>query len=414
MAWIDNLLDASFRGITFEIVKADDSADRALVEHAYPYVDGADVEDLGRGARHVSVEAVFYGDDYEEQLQAFLEALDGKDDQLNEEDARLGGYLVHPVFGTMFVQVGRHAVHHDAENVDQASVTVEFVESTPSAPFFARSLTRPQVDAIAQHGATAAASASEAAGKVIDSLRAANPLASLDTLRTAMTGPLLAVGETVSLTLSGLDVLAYPRAWGNDISALVGSVLDVREWGDRVAADWESVQSDLNAFSIFSTPPAASETEAGVAPTETQGVAAVAAAIQVNVAAGLGESASLVLAGEAEKPQLMPEEVERISNTVRSAINAAIEQVRAIYGIDRSRGITEALKNQALAIQEAALAINAMRPSVVRRTVEVPGNMRLLAHLWYGNHARATQLYRLNQARRPFVMPGDTLNAYAR
>ena len=65
MAWTDTLLDASFKGIVFEIVSTDDSAERVTVEHSYPYVDGSDIEDMGRGPRRVNIEAIFYGDDYE-------------------------------------------------------------------------------------------------------------------------------------------------------------------------------------------------------------------------------------------------------------------------------------------------------------------------------------------------------------
>ena len=60
MAWNKNLQECSFRGVVFDVLKTDDSADRAIAEHAYPYLDGADIEDLGRGARRVSIEAFFW------------------------------------------------------------------------------------------------------------------------------------------------------------------------------------------------------------------------------------------------------------------------------------------------------------------------------------------------------------------
>lgn len=412
MAWADTLLEASFRGVVFDIVKTDDCVDRALAEHSYPYVDGADVEDMGRGARRVNVEAIFYGADYEIRLQGFLDALDGKDNQLRPEDVKLGGYLQHPVFGMMFVQVARHTVHHDAENIDQASVAVDFVESTPSASFFSRAL--PEV--ITQHGAAATVSASEAAAKLIDRLRAANPLAALDTLRDKMTAPLLYGMAVVNTVLSGLDPLAYPRAWGNDVSALVGGLLDVRQWGEQLEADWASIQSDLNAFSIFSTPPsvAPAQVASSTAPTEAQATAAVAATVQVNTAVALANAASYVLDAEAVTPTMSPTEIEAISNTARSAIDTAIAQVRAIYGIEQSRTITEPLKGQALAVQEAARAVIAARPPLIQRTVNAPGNMRLLAHLFYADHTRAAELYRLNSARSPFVTTGEIVNACAR
>ncbi len=400
MAWAQTLLDASFKGIVFEVVKTDDSSERSVAEHSYPYVDGSDVEDMGRGARHISVEAVFYGDDYETRLQAFLAVLDQSG----------AGEFIHPVFGSIKnAQATRSSVHHDAENPDYASVPVEFIESTPGNHFFSRELASQKADAIPQHGAAAIAAATTEMGAVVDRVRAANPLAGLDALREALTAPLLAITSQVGVVLSGLDVLAYPRAWGNDISALVGGILDVRDFGSRLVADWASIQSDLNAFSIFSAPPSTTTVPAP----EAQAIAATAATIRVNAAVGLSNAASYVLISEADTPTLSPVEIEVICNTARTALDVAIEQVRAIYGIEQSRTITEPLKDQGLAVQEAARAIIAARPPLILRTVETPGNFRLLAHLWYGDHTRAPELFRLNGARSPFVEVGDRIHAYA-
>lgn len=406
MAWKQTLLEASFRGVVFDIVKTDDVADRSLVEHSYPYVDGSDVEDMGRGARHVSVEAIFYGDDYEARLQSFLAVLDQPG----------AGELVHPVFGSIKnAQAAKHSVHHDADGVDQATVAIEFIESTPGNPFFSKELAAQKTEAVAQHGAAATAAANNEVADVVERTRAAKPFAALDGLRQKMAGPLLAAVGKVNASLSGLDVLAYPRAWGNDVSALVGGILDVRDFGSGLMADWASVQSDLTLFDTFSAPPAApAQITSSAAPTEDQAVAAAAATIRVNTAVGLADAASLVLASEADTPTLSPVEIEAVTNTARTAIESAIEQVRGIYGIEQSRPITEPLKDQGLALQEAARAIIEARPPLIWRTVEAPGNFRLLAHLWYGDHTRAPELYRMNGARSPFAEVGDRIHAYAR
>lgn len=406
MAWEFTLQDASFRGIIFEIVKTDDSAERAIAEHSYPYVDGADIEDMGRGANRVAVEAVFSGFDYETRLQQFLAVLDQAG----------SGEFIHPVFGSIkSAQVARRAVHHDADNPDYASVTIEFIESIPAAPFFNRTLPGQKAEAVSQQGALATAAATNGIGALIDRLRTANPLAGLDALRDKLTAPLLAISTQAGVVLSGLDVLAYPRAWGNDITALVGGMLDAREFGSRLTADWAGIQGDFNIFSGFSAPPsiAPPQVSASIAPTEAQAIAATAVTIAVNTTVGLADAASFVLQAEASAPTLSPVEIEAIVNTSRTATDAAIEQTRVIYGIEQSRAITEPLKDQALALQETARDIIAARPPLILRTAEAPGNMRLLAHLWYGDHARAAELYRMNGARNPFVNVGDSVNAYA-
>lgn len=292
---------------------------------------------------------------------------------------------------------------------------VEFIESTPGNPFFDRSLASQKAEVINQHGVAATVSASAAAASLIERLRAANPLAGLDALRDALTAPLLAIAAQAGVVLSGLDVLAYPRAWGNDVSALVGGILDMRDFGSSLAADWASIQSDLDAFSIFSAPPASAPAQitSSAEPTEAQAIAVAAATIRVNTAVGLADAASYVLASEADTPTLSPVEIEAICNTARAGLDAAIEQVRTIYGIEQSRTITEPLKDQGLAVQEAARTIIEARPPLILRTAEAPGNLRLMAHLWYADHTRAPELYRLNGRRSPFVHAGDRIHAYA-
>ena len=414
MAWIDTLLDASFRGVTFECVGTSDALQRALVEHSYPYVAGSNVEDMGAQARHVSLRAVFYGADYETRMQSFIAALDGADATLATTDAAKGGWLQHPVFGMLFCQVASYRVAHEADTVDEAQLEIEFVESTPAAPFFSRELAVQKAEAVAQYGMAATASAIDSFGAIVDRMR--NPLTALDGLRSALMGPLLGITRQAGVLLSGLDVLAYPRAWGNDIAALVGGILDMQQFGSTLLADWSSVQSNLNAFSIFSAPPVIppAPISYGNTPSEAQGIAAAAATVQVNTASGLASAAGLLLTTEATRPTLSPVQIEAVANTTRNAIEAAITQVRAIYGVEQGRAITEPLKDQALAVQEAARAIIVTRPPLIQRTVEADGNFRLLAHLWYSDHTRAIELYRLNGARSPFVRQGEVVSGYAR
>lgn len=426
MAWTDNLLDASFRGTVFDVRKIDDNADRSTSEHAYPYVDGSDIEDLGRNARRTTVEAIFYGGDYEQRLQAFLKVLD--------EDG--AGELVHPVFGSIKnAQVMRYGVHHEADQVDAAVVSIDFAESTPANPFFDRSLASQKADAIGTGGGVARSLLGGKLADIVGALRAASPLAALDTLRTSMLGPLLALkSEVTSVITSGLDVLSYPRAWATDIAALADGILDLRDFvsgsGGSLKADWNMI---VNAFSVlapYSAPaagvaplaapamPIVSQADAATAPivpTEAQAAAATASYVAVASATGQADAAALVLIAEAKTPTLSPPEIEDIAATVRASIEAAIVAVRAVLSLSDSRPIVEALKDEALAVQTAALAIIEARPPLIRRTAAAPGNLRLLAHRWYGDHKRAPELARLNpDLRLPnFIQRGDTLNAFA-
>lgn len=408
MAWSETLLEASFGGIRFDVISIEDTAERALAEHAYPYLDGSDFEDHGFNPRTIPLEAIFYGGDYEKRLQDFLKELD-------KPGAR---ELVHPVFGSIKnAQLRRKRVRHEADNVDQAAVSLEFVESTPGNVFFERSLPSQKAEAIGAHGAIAKAAAISEFSTLVERLRAANPLKALDGLRQSMTGPLLAaIAQAQGVLTSGLDVLAYPRAWGNDIAALVNGIVDLRDFGGSLTADWAAIKSDLTLFDIFSAQPASSPAQisVGVVPTEAQATAAAALTVKIIAASGMADAAELVLQAEAKTPTLSPVEIEAITNTARATIESAMTDVRAIYPLEKSRAITEPLKTQALAIQEAARSIIEARPPLIERRMDAPGNLRLIAHRLYGDHSRAPELFRLNDLRMPnFIQAGDTLNAYA-
>lgn len=415
MSWVDNLLDASFRGVVFDCVSTSDDVAQALVEHEYPYVDGADVENMGRKPRNISMQAIFYGPDYEARLQAFTNALDGKDATLSADEAAKGGWLQHPVFGKMFCQVASYKVNHDAEEPDTAHVDLSFRESTPSAPFFSEVLPSQKADASGQHGDTAISSVSDKAAKIITAVQAANPLNGLDKLRQAVMGPLLNITAGVGMVLSGLDPLQYPRAWANDVAGLAGNILDVRDWTVAAKQQWASILSDFNAFAQFGSAPtnAPAQLTPSAPPTQDQAIATVAATIQVMMQCSIAQGAALILVSEISAPTMTPAEVEAMANTVRTGLEAAIAQVSALFSLEDAGPVCDALRNQALALQQAAASVIATRPPLTLRAITVPGNFRLQAHAWYGDCGRADELYLMNGARSPFTMPGDVVNAYA-
>ena len=63
MSWL-SLLDASFRGVPFQVESITDKGEKSLAVHEYPYRPGAEVEDLGRKARVIPVKALFWGLSY--------------------------------------------------------------------------------------------------------------------------------------------------------------------------------------------------------------------------------------------------------------------------------------------------------------------------------------------------------------
>ena len=88
MAWETDLQDASFRGVRFDVIRTRDNADRDTASHEYPYLDGADIEDLGRKARGIHLTAIVWGDDYEHRLRELLTS-----EKLEDRIARMKAQL---------------------------------------------------------------------------------------------------------------------------------------------------------------------------------------------------------------------------------------------------------------------------------------------------------------------------------
>jgi len=388
-----------------DVLRTSDTVERSQALHAYPWVDGADIEDMGRGPRGVALVAIFYGGDYETRLQAAIAAFDQGG----------AGELVHPVFGSLNVHLRRYSIDHEADGVDQAVVQLEFIEARDQAqPFFSRALPVQQAQAVGGYSAVARNSAASAVADVIDRLRASAPLKAFNDLRETMLAPITeGLAQVQGVILSGADVLTEPRAWANDLASLVDGIVDSRDFADGVMADWQHIATAFGRFdALFGD--SGQSVSATVTPTESKAAEAVKVTTQVTVATGAAENAASLLSAEAETATLTPDEIEGVANAARTDLEAAIEAVRALYPLETARTIIEPLRDQALAVQEAARAVIEARPPLVVRTLDAPGNLRLIAHRLYGDHARAPELWRLNTIRTPNALTtGDRINAYA-
>ena len=425
MAWADTLLDASFRGVTFDCLRAQDSAQRDSASHEYPYLDGADVEDLGRKARRITMSAAFFGKDYENRLQSFLKVLD--------EPGH--GELIHPVFGSIKeAQLLNYEIGHDADSPDYCTVELAFVEATPGNPFFVQQLPVQKAEAVSLLAETARSNGIDVFASTISALSGVTgSLSRLNALRDVMTGTLGAIrSQLQSIIGTTLDLIDYPRAFASDVVSLVNGMADLRSFDAGVImSDWKSLTGQLN--NVVQLPGAVASGSAGTAgsggesggsvgaeakpiPAKAEDVALVTAVVQTTVATTLAEVAGQILAAEAEKPTLSPPEVERIANDVRSSIQQAIETHRQLFPVEVFRPVTEALKDTALGTQDAASAVIEALPPLITRTVEAPGNLHLAAFRWYGDYTRAQELARLNPhlINPNALQVGDVLNAYAR
>lgn len=118
------LIGASFRGVPFFVESAEDGGGRRAVVHEFPFRDDPYVEDLGRGARTFRIDGYVIGDNYLEQQETLLTAL----------EADGVGELVHPYRGVKRVACLRHATRNARVDGGMATFSIEFTEAPLQAP----------------------------------------------------------------------------------------------------------------------------------------------------------------------------------------------------------------------------------------------------------------------------------------
>lgn len=119
MQWRDNLRNASFRNVPFEVERHSLSGGRRVVSHEYPNRDVPYVEDLGAKQRSFSLTAFVVGTDYMTKRDSLIKAL----------EAPGIGVLIHPYLGTMNVMVSTYSMDESNDNGGMASFSIEFVQA---------------------------------------------------------------------------------------------------------------------------------------------------------------------------------------------------------------------------------------------------------------------------------------------
>jgi prophage DNA circulation protein len=125
MTWRLRAGPGSFRGVPFNVESVDLGGGRKIVVHEYPLQDQAFVEDLGRRSRSFAVEAYVVGDDFIDQRDALIEALE------REGPGRLA--LPYIDVETRVFAVARFSVRESREEGGIARLLIELEETTQDA-----------------------------------------------------------------------------------------------------------------------------------------------------------------------------------------------------------------------------------------------------------------------------------------
>ncbi|EDN4425269.1 multidrug DMT transporter permease [Salmonella enterica subsp. enterica serovar Kentucky] len=443
MSWEDSMQDASFRGVRFDVINTRDSASRDIATYEYPYVDGGDVDDLGRKPRNLRVTALFWGDDYDTRLQAFLAAL----------DTRGSAELIHPVFGSMpGMQCIEYQASHDAENVDYCVVEVAFLQGGLNVAFFGSDFPLSKADIIFNQVQSALDQAQNAIDDLLSPLRTAKKwmkrAKSLAT--TALNMVTLLKGDLTGFVSTTTDFVNYPKAFMSDLQSALsltsltskssvsnnpGSYAqssDVAGTAGIVMADWKNGHAQLKDVAAMPEQLVTGQTTAPVtipSGSSTADITELVSAVKIQVALQLALDASDILSDESISDILSPTDIEQITSDTRTALQEAIEQTRTAFADDTQnvsagetasgiawQPVVGSLKDIALAVQELGASVITSRPPLTTRTVQADTNLHLLAHLWYEDYTRAAELLRLNPSLRDpnSLKTGDMLNAYSR
>lgn len=417
MAWQQTLLDASFRGVRFDVQNVDRSGARSIVQNEYPYSDGALLDDLGLKARRFRFKVIVWGDDYEARLQQLIEAL----------EASGPGWLVHPVYGGLHALAESWEDQHEADLVDGVMLSITFVEHSTRTVVFTGAGN--QLDAIAAKSDESRSAADEALVRKVQDLQG-EPAVRLSILKDAFNQAkeaLKALSNTTGLRaiLSDLDPVLYPRAYVADLVAVVDRALQGLPFGGRnLLFDNASGTPSVSGSGLGDYTKAAASLDPGkvqVTPA-TEGpsadmqadAAAVQAHARVHCACALADCALIVLAGELDDPQLDRADIEALANSVRAAIQKAIDAARAALDAEGRGQVCTSLRTLAYTVQEAARAVINRRPPLVLRNSPIDGPVRLVAHQIYGDPARAPEIARINRlGRKVYIDRGDALHVYS-
>lgn len=449
MGWAENLQNASFRGVQFEVLNTDEQISRDHAVYEYPFVDGADLHDLGRKARPFRMTAFLWGDDYEYKLGKLTAALDEGGD----------GELIHPVYGSVpSVIVTGYNIRHDAESPDSCTIDMSFLENRTGSALFSTPLPELFTQQLFDELDTLQARLSDFFDAVTAPLNTVNSMIKkAQTVRATLVNTLLSFKSDFVSTVDNIVSLAgEPGKFINELAEVleihtsdVGQPVQVLQRVDSatrtglagettVASSatvmncWNKVITDMDEFVALPVTLVSGDKVAEVAlpvdasPDDVQDVKAVYA---TQAASELASVAMAILVDDAQSEQLIPADIGRLVGDVRTRLQAAITLFRERYEGERERitetasplglmypEIIQSMKNVAATVQDVGLLVLSRRPPLTQKQVQADSCLLLLAWQWYGDYSRAAELQRLNpQLRDPNnITAGVVINAYAK
>lgn len=396
----DDLLPASFRDVPFEVETTTLQAGRRTQLHEYPQRDIPYVEDLGRATRDLNFTAFVTGDDYVNQANALLAAL--------EEPGP--GTLIHPWFGSLTVSLNAPATVGFDAALGVARFTLSFIESGalefPAAADSTPSQSRIAADRLETASANSFSSAFSIKGfqDFVAAAASGNLGSMLGIVSDGAIGSVLGYSDSLAATVTtAIALISNPATLGWKVLGalgLSGVATSVAAWSSIVRS-----LSRLGGSSDLAAPPA----PAVYTPSRNQ---AYVNACAVNA---LGRQAMIVQAvGLSSLVGTSADSTPHLSHTdmmaVRNELIAVIDQ--------------EALT----ADDDVYLALMAARAAVwsdltrrardsARLTTRTPSETLpalVLAYDYYEDATRDNEIVKRNAVRHPGFVPPSALQVLSR
>lgn len=400
MGWKDDLYDASFRGVMFEVASTVDSYTKSIAQHQAPYSDDADIEDMGLEPRQISVEAMYSGEDYLVWTNALEAAL-----------ATTGsGELIHPVYGILEVQVVSWEVNHNTDNVDFCSISIKFIKAkAEQRELFIPVATVEQIDTSLAVDAPAEALSTE-----LKQLQRTDPNAYFNRIAQIRTG-LQKAYQIINGVKKTVDNILSPADWAyglvNDVARLV--TFDVTDIS--AISKWRSLSKRIDKLSdIFNDEDDNTSTLAQLwRATTTSSHVAVSQEIVSQTRSELSKNNNQ----SSNEASMTPTELALIRQKVREEIQTTIRSERAVTEENLPTSTQVAIyKQYADQVHQQIQALIETRPPLITTVITQPCTAHLIAHQLYGDFTRSAEILRLNPTlENPAALrTGQELTVYAR
>lgn len=405
--WRDQMLPASFRGISFLIPQASVPVGMKVQLHEFPQRDEPYAEQLGKQAQVHRLVCWIIGDDCFERRDKFMEALETPG----------AGELVHPWLGRMQVKAGEAELTHDFKQGGMAAFAVTFYPDLPLKFPTAKVNTQQQVVKASDSLLDSALARYKAAMAKVDQARLG-----LARLRNSLSGVYTVIQQQFSTIIGAFtNLTGFVQSLMNapdSLSSLFSSYFSEFSVDDYLGDD--SGSSYRNSVAT-----ATQQTEAVTSINTVSDSGGIDAAAASQATANLVQDALLV------QVALIISEMPVASQPVSTATVSSVEQ-QAVQPIVRPEvpvadDVIELRDNLNEAIFQASLkadpehymVLNTLRQTIVKhltavaesgvRLVEITPPETLsalvLAYRRFGDATRESEVVQRNRLRHPGFVP---------